>query len=284
MKAFILNNFAGSAVRLAVLSVSILGMASVCQAQASSAPAQPDAKAGAVASAPGAAVPGAQSAAQTGQTATAGTAAKGTHEGVTVHGHWTIEVKNPDGKVATHREFENALVPTYGPAALTGVLVGNYVPGGYSIALNTPTGTGGPCQPVAGNTACVLVGSLITPTPSSWFSSTPGYSGGCISANNCSPSLSITPNTVSSGVAAGLLFSGSIPGSMTETGTINDVYLNPYVCETVQTVPVLSTVSPTACASAAAPIALTLTQAILSPAVSVTAGQSVSVSVQISFQ
>ena len=31
------------------------------------------------------------------------------HEGIKVHGHWTIEVKNPDGSVATHHEFENSL-------------------------------------------------------------------------------------------------------------------------------------------------------------------------------
>jgi hypothetical protein len=35
----------------------------------------------------------------------------GSHEGIKVHGHWTIEVRNPDGTVVTHREFENALVP-----------------------------------------------------------------------------------------------------------------------------------------------------------------------------
>ena len=110
MKAFILKNLAGSGIRLAVLSVLILGMAGVCQAQASSAPAQPIAKAGVPAAAPEAVTPGAQPASQTGQTATAGTAAKGTQEGIKVHGHWTIEVRNPDGKVVTHTEFENVLV------------------------------------------------------------------------------------------------------------------------------------------------------------------------------
>jgi hypothetical protein len=45
--------------------------------------------------------------------------AKGQHEGIKVHGHWVLEVRNPDGSVAKHVEFENNLVtptnyPTYG--------------------------------------------------------------------------------------------------------------------------------------------------------------------------
>lgn len=28
-------------------------------------------------------------------------------EGIKVHGHWTLEVRNPDGSLAEHREFEN---------------------------------------------------------------------------------------------------------------------------------------------------------------------------------
>jgi hypothetical protein len=31
------------------------------------------------------------------------------HEGLKVHGHWTIDVRNPDGTLASHHEFENAL-------------------------------------------------------------------------------------------------------------------------------------------------------------------------------
>jgi len=57
MKAFILKILAGSAIRLAVLSVLILGMASACQAQAFSAPAQPTARAVVPATAPAAVVP-----------------------------------------------------------------------------------------------------------------------------------------------------------------------------------------------------------------------------------
>ena len=32
----------------------------------------------------------------------------GPHEGIQVHGHWTIEVRNSDGTLAEKREFENA--------------------------------------------------------------------------------------------------------------------------------------------------------------------------------
>ena len=35
--------------------------------------------------------------------------AGGHHEGIKVHGHWAIEVRNPDGSVSEKREFENAL-------------------------------------------------------------------------------------------------------------------------------------------------------------------------------
>jgi hypothetical protein len=33
-------------------------------------------------------------------------------EGIKVHGHWTIEVRDPDGRLVERRQFENALVPT----------------------------------------------------------------------------------------------------------------------------------------------------------------------------
>jgi hypothetical protein len=111
MKTFVRKIFAGSAIRLAVLSVLFLGMAGACMAQASAA--RPAAKA--------AVAPQAQPAAQTGRTH----AAKGTHEGIKVHGHWTIEVKNPDGKLVTHREFENSLTTSGGP--LLSALLGRTV-------------------------------------------------------------------------------------------------------------------------------------------------------------
>src|SRR5258708_28345998 len=34
---------------------------------------------------------------------------EGPSDGIKVHGHWTIDVKNPDGSLASHHDFENAL-------------------------------------------------------------------------------------------------------------------------------------------------------------------------------
>jgi len=37
--------------------------------------------------------------------------AGGKNEGIKVHGHWVLEIKNPDGSLASRHEFENSLVP-----------------------------------------------------------------------------------------------------------------------------------------------------------------------------
>lgn len=38
----------------------------------------------------------------------------GPREGITVHGDWTIEVRNPDGTLVRRQEFKNALIPDAG--------------------------------------------------------------------------------------------------------------------------------------------------------------------------
>ena len=52
----------------------------------------------------------------------------GIKDGFRVHGHWTIDVHNPNGKLAAHTEFENSLAngkftlgPVLGRAATVGV-------------------------------------------------------------------------------------------------------------------------------------------------------------------
>ena len=55
--------------------------------------------------------------------------AKSPHEGITVHGHWTIDVKNPDGTVASHHTVAG------GTGKYTGI-TGNWV--GTRRSLRSP--------------------------------------------------------------------------------------------------------------------------------------------------
>lgn len=64
-------------------------------------------------------------------------APKGQSEGIKVHGHWTIEVRDPDGKVATRREFENSLANSLGGGAalLTAMLGRTVTTGSWQVFL-----------------------------------------------------------------------------------------------------------------------------------------------------
>lgn len=59
-------------------------------------------------------------------------AARGAQEGIKVHGHWTVELRNPDGSVATHREFENQLSS---PLGLASILARQVSVGFWNIAV-----------------------------------------------------------------------------------------------------------------------------------------------------
>ena len=56
------------------------------------------------------------------------------HEGIKVHGHWTIEVRNTDGKLATHTEFENALA-AFGVGELASYLARTATVGQWNVGL-----------------------------------------------------------------------------------------------------------------------------------------------------
>jgi hypothetical protein len=67
----------------------------------------------------------------------------GPNEGIKVHGHWTIDVKDRDGSVVSHVEFENAF---NAPNHLAALLGRQASPGFWSIALGNNAGpTSGPC-------------------------------------------------------------------------------------------------------------------------------------------
>jgi hypothetical protein len=78
----------------------------------------------------------------------AAAASKPESEGIKIHGHWVLEVKNPDGKLVERREFNNALVTggsqLSGDQVLAALLSGNAAPGGMAIAfISGPTTTTG---------------------------------------------------------------------------------------------------------------------------------------------
>jgi len=68
---------------------------------------------------------------------------RGPQEGIKVHGHWTITVRNADGSVAAHHEFENALAPE-GAATLTDALTLTPLPPPSWIIVLTLNTTGQP--------------------------------------------------------------------------------------------------------------------------------------------
>jgi hypothetical protein len=86
-------------------------------------------------------------------TAPAAEAPRGTGEGIKVYGQWTIEIRNRDGSVARHVEFENALSAT-GPGALAGLLSGNLVPGSWGLIIG---GTSSPCSSGKTLGGCAIV-------------------------------------------------------------------------------------------------------------------------------
>ncbi len=68
-------------------------------------------------------------------------------EGVQVHGHWKIEVQNPDGSLSDRREFENAF---NGHNTLIEILRGRSSVGGWAISF------GGSPVPCSGTEGCFI--------------------------------------------------------------------------------------------------------------------------------
>ena len=84
-------------------------------------------------------------------------------DGIKIHGHWIMDLKNADGTVVDHRDFNNSLVTTgaeaqNGSSMLQALLAGTASMGGFAIALITgPATTTGIdastfCAPPSGST------------------------------------------------------------------------------------------------------------------------------------
>lgn len=155
---------------------------------------------------------------------------KGQHEGITVHGHWTIEVKNPDGEVTKYVEFENSIAPggsiatvagntpvPGGNAFLSALLAGQTASpaGSWGIFLEGPGGTtdptGSPCATSVYPLCVVMQNSPNNPLASSLCTAVPpGFS--------CN--LGITPLGTSPNLL-GFQLSGSI--AATQSGQVSAV-------------------------------------------------------------
>jgi hypothetical protein len=104
---------------------------------------------------------------------------KGGHEGITVHGRWTIDVRNADGKVVSHTEFENSLASDGAPllAAMLGrtvttgswrIILADNVGENDLLVINEPNSTAATVCPVlifphASGSACSNILSLAGP-------------------------------------------------------------------------------------------------------------------------
>jgi hypothetical protein len=187
-----------------------------------------------------------------------------------VHGHWTIEVRNPDGTLATHREFENNLIGgNYdGAAFIAAVLSRTVTVGSWGISL----------KGASGKNFIVIdePNSSMAALDSTNCASSPGGS-----TYTCSTSLSISgPNATAGGGLAGntnavtLTGSASVPQGYPSTITL--VETDNYPCTAPSTT--------TACLDSGnvGIGGVTLTGS-FTP-VPVTAGQTVAVTVVISFQ
>ena len=157
-------------------------------------------------------------------------ASDGPGASIRVHGHWTIEVRNPDGTLAQRREFENAYVVS---AFLPRILSRSLTVGSYRVHLLGPLSPQGPCS---GSTCTLSENAGLNP-----------------------PSVPATgPN------ANKLMLGGNV--TVTNTSSINEVRTEN-----------------TASTAGGAIAQATLTAATLNPAVAVSPGQQLFVTVAISF-
>lgn len=159
----------------------------------------------------------------------------GNHEGVKMHGHWVIDVKNPDGTIAEHRDFENTIAG-YGQELLAGLLSGYVVPSDYGIFLGS-SGTV-PCAEPQGFPGCVILRSLTT-LPGSAVC--PYYT--------CFTGLTLTPTLIdNSSSGSAIVLAGTFTAS--QGGTINSVTTLYGTCAAnIGAATALSTVSPATCST-----------------------------------
>jgi hypothetical protein len=172
----------------------------------------------------------------------------GQHESIKVHGHWTIEVRSPVGELVTHREFENAL-DSFGGRLLAQYLARTVTVGQWNVALIA--------------------------APTTFYIDEPGPAA---SAPN--PGTVIGVLTVSVSPNGTLVLSGS--GTAPISTTITSVFSQPSACAPA-IAPSMCNVASGNESGASLGTLPYLTSATLASPVSVIAGQTIAVTVNITF-
>lgn len=138
-------------------------------------------------------------------------------EGIKVHGHWVLQVKNADGTLGERREFDNSLAGTNsggqnGAQALVALLSGNAVAGDPGIAfISTPV-----------SPSCFIAGCYMFVTDST--SLLPGFGNGVSYPGGSSglPYATGLIGTVSFSPSVNWVLSGnySVPSGLTSIGAV----------------------------------------------------------------
>jgi hypothetical protein len=197
----------------------------------------------------------------------------GMNQSLKMHGHWVIDIKNSDGTLAHHHEFENS-IQYDGQNYLIGLMSGYGAAGPWEIYFSSTGAVAGtsPCNS-AQYPYCAIVYST-TAQPGLFV---------CNGLYTCAPGLTITPTF---GVGPTLTLAGSI--TATQTGSIGFVGTGMNACGgaagTNGYPTAISTVTPAACyASTTSSFSGTATSTSLGSPIPVAGGQIIQVTVVLSF-
>jgi hypothetical protein len=213
--------------------------------------------------------------------------AGGPQEGIKLHGHWTIDVKNPDGTLVKHNVFDNQLQYD-GTQYLTALISGYAAAGDYAIYFTNATAT-----PTASPTT-----NVVCPAPASTTTSTFPYCSIVTNVNSqpglfhclhyvCVSGLTVTP-TFGSGTG---LPNVTLVGAITapQAGAVVNVYIGFAGCNIASTTTPLpqptsaATITPAACeTSTTNSFGGTMSGTTITP-ITVVAGQIIQITVAFTF-